>query len=220
MLSTALLFLAAICGVDPDDTPNGMPFGRVEDGDVERLAKYAQAEGFDIYPEMERVYGGDATALGRFFAFSTKFSELDDSARCYGQILYSSLLNLGDAVGVEAYADVIAKESPAVQQRVRDFLYYPTLTGPERERWLIEVTTRADYPTLFPRNYVYGRDDPMFAKLAKSLYRAPTIPATSGTAPAPRPVHHAAPPAPTAPAPRRAPPTRFRRDSTAATTSP
>ncbi len=218
MLPCALLLLAATCGVDPQDVSDGHPFGRVEDGDVKRLVKYAQAEGFDLSAEMERAYGADASALGRFFAFSTKFDTLDDNARCYGQVIWSSLLNMGEVYGVEAYADVIAKESPAVQQRVRDFLYYPILTNPEKERWLVEVITRADYPSLFPRSYVYGREDPMFAKIGKSLYRAPTTPATNGTAPAIRPVRRGARSAPADRAPRRAPPDHCHHDSSGGAT--
>lgn len=219
MLPSALLVLSTICGVDPLDTSDGHPFGRVENADVEHLARFAKAEGLDLLPEMERAYEGDASALGRFFAFSTKFKEFDDNARCYGQVIWSSLLNLGEQFGIDAYADVIAKESPAVQQRVRDFLYYPILMNPEDERLEVEEWTREVYPTLFPKSYVYGRDDPMFARLGKSLYRAAVIPATSGMAPATRPTHRAAPREPIAPAPRRAPPARCRRGSSAATTS-
>src|SRR5207253_6845588 len=64
----------------------------------------------------------------------------------YGQIVYSSFLNLGEAVGVDAYVKVLDRQSPEVQQRVRDFLYYPMLRVPKEQRKEVEEENSRMYP--------------------------------------------------------------------------
>ena len=53
---------------------------------------------------MEKVYRSgkhvDEDALARVFKFSIKFETLNSNARAYGQIIYSSLLNIGEVIGV------------------------------------------------------------------------------------------------------------------------
>ncbi|HEY1784185.1 MAG TPA: hypothetical protein VGG30_01505, partial [Pirellulales bacterium] len=67
--------------------------------------------------------------------------------------------------GVEAFVKVLDRQPPEVQQRVRDFLYYPAIrVSKERREREIEETKRA-YPTLFPKGYKFGRSDPIFAKV-------------------------------------------------------
>jgi hypothetical protein len=112
---------------------------------------------------MKRVYGKDEEALARFFKLSLAFSKLDDHARAYGQVLYSSLLNLGEQIGVEAYVKVLDRQSPEVRQRVRDFLYYPMLRVPKEHRKEAEDETRKMYPSLFPAGFQFGHSDPIFA---------------------------------------------------------
>jgi len=141
-----------------------MPFGHIGDGDVDRLAEFAKKSGFELKPEMERVYKKDEEALARLFKFSLTFRTLDANARTYGQIIYSSLLNLGEATGVDAYVKVIDRQSPEVQQRVRDFLYFPMLRVPKEERKKVEEENSRMYPTLFPKGFRFGHDDPVFAK--------------------------------------------------------
>src|SRR5207244_12521250 len=106
---------------------DGLPFGQIGDADIDRLAQFAKKSGFDLKPEMERVYKKDEEALARLFKFSLAFKTLDANARTYGQVIYSSLLNLGEVIGVDAYVKVLDRQPPEVQQRVRDFLYYPLL---------------------------------------------------------------------------------------------
>jgi hypothetical protein len=105
----------------------------------------------------------DADALGRVFAFSLTFNSLDQNARTYGQIIFSSLLNIGEVVGVPAYAKIIDRQPPKVQQRIRDFLFYPIAQRVPKKEWprAFEENQRV-YPGLFPKSFQYGRDDPLF----------------------------------------------------------
>jgi len=165
----ALLLAISAAAADrtPGPVPDGMPFGRVEDADVDRLQEFALKRGFDLKAEMARVYGEkkvDEDALGRVFIFSRQFNTLDKNARTYGQIIYSSLLNIGEHMGVPAYVKIIDRQPPDVQQRVRDFLYYPNLRIPKEHRKEAEEETSRAYPTLFPKAFQFGRDDPIFAK--------------------------------------------------------
>ena len=81
---------AAAAERTPGPVPDGMPFGRVEDTDVDRLQEFALKHGFDLKAEISRVYGEkkvDEDALGRVFIFSRQFNTLDKNARTYGQII-------------------------------------------------------------------------------------------------------------------------------------
>ena len=161
----ALLLSATVTAAErtPGPVPDGMPFGPVGEADVNRLAEFAKKSGFDLKPEMERVYKKDEEALARLFKFSLAFKTLDANARTYGQIIYSSLLNLGEAIGVDSYVKVLDRQSPEVQQRVRDFLYYPILRVPNERRAEVEQENSRMYPTLFPKGFQFGHDDPVFA---------------------------------------------------------
>ncbi|MEY2564296.1 MAG: hypothetical protein QOH88_2489 [Verrucomicrobiota bacterium] len=156
-----IVSLVLTCSLHAQD--DGMPFGKIGEADVDRLEQFAKKSGFDWRPEMKRMYEKDEGALARFFKFSLTFSKLDDHARAYGQVLYSSLLNLGEQIGVEAYVKVLDRQSPEVQQRVRDFLYYPMLRVPKEHRKEAENETRKMYPTIFPVGFQFGRGDPIFA---------------------------------------------------------
>src|SRR3982751_6232762 len=100
-----IVSLMLTCSLHAQD--DGMPFGQIGEADVARLEEFAKKSGFDWEPEMKRVYQKDEEALGRFFRLSLAFSKLDDHARAYGQALYSSLLNLGEQIGVEGYVKVL-----------------------------------------------------------------------------------------------------------------
>ena len=156
----AIASLMLTCALHAQD--DGMPFGKIGEADVDRLEQFAKKSGFDWEPEMKRVYEKDEEALALFFKLSLAFSKLDDHALAYGQVLYSSLLNLGEQIGVEAYVKVLDRQSPEVQQRVRDFLYYPMLRVPKEHRKEPEDDTRKMYPTLFPTGFQFGHSDPIF----------------------------------------------------------
>ena len=152
----------------PGPVPDGMPFGRIVDVDVDRFQEFAlKRAGFDLKAELARVYGTggkvDEDALGRVFIFSREFNTLDNYARTYGHIIYSSLLNIGEHIGVPAYAKIIDRQPPDVQQRIRDFLFYPYTRHLPKERWEDALQeTRQMYPTLFPKGFQFRRNDPIF----------------------------------------------------------
>src|SRR5439155_25549520 len=100
----ALLLAVSAAAADrtPGPIPDGMPFCRVADADVDRLQEFALKRGFDLKAEMARVYGEkkvDEGALGRVFIFSRLINTLDKNARTYGQIIYSSRLDRVETIG-------------------------------------------------------------------------------------------------------------------------
>jgi hypothetical protein len=171
-VSALLLIAGPPLYAQDDGMARARPFGRIDEEDVDRLADFARTSQFDLKHEIERVYNKDEEALARLFRFSLVFKTLDRNARTYGQIIYSSLLNLGEAIGVDAYVKVLDRQSPDVQQRVRDFLYYPMLRVPKEHRKEVEEENSRFYPTLFPKGFQFGRDDPIFAKELNELRSA------------------------------------------------
>jgi hypothetical protein len=143
---------------------DGMPFGKITDSDTDHLMEFARAHGFDLSSELQKAYAKDTNALARVFGFSLSFKSLDQNARTYGQVIYSSLLNLGETIGPEQYSAVVLTQSPEVQQRVRDFLYFPMTRVPKNERAQVDKEVREDFPRLFPKDYQFGHDDPLFKK--------------------------------------------------------
>ena len=176
MTRALLAILLAATAVDartPEPTPDGHPFGRMVQADVDRLQEFALKRGFDLNAEMGRVYSPDnkldEEALGRVFVFSRQFNTLDQNARAYGQIIYSSFLRIGEVVGVPHYVKIIDRQPPDVQQRIRDFLFYPFTRHPKfrsEEEALKEIGDI--YPGLFPKPYQFGRGDPIFAKMSSN----------------------------------------------------
>ena len=143
---------------------DGMPYGNITETDIASLTHFAKTQGLDLDVEGKKLYSKDKTALARIFKLSLAFKTLDRNARTYGQIVYSSLLNLGETMGVEEYSRVLSAQDPVVQQRVRDFLYYPMTRLPREARAHNEQQVRVDYPTLIPKDYQFGQNDPIFKK--------------------------------------------------------
>lgn len=164
------LTLAGFCGSNVQSEEafqfvnDGMPFGKIMDADVERLMEFARAQGVDLKAELQKAYAKDTKALGRVFEFSLSFNTLDQNARTYGQVIYSSLLNLGETIGREPYSEVVLAQKPEVQQRIRDFLYFPMTRVPMNDRAEVDKEVREDFPRLFPKDYQFGHDDPLFEK--------------------------------------------------------
>lgn len=143
---------------------DGMPFGDITDANFESFTVFAKSKGLDVDEEMAKIYAQkDVVALGRVFQFSTKFSKLDMNCRTYGQMIYSSFLNLGESWGVKSYAKVIDVQVPEVRQRIRDFIFFPVTTLPKNIRSQIENENREAYPAMFPADYEFGRGNPIFA---------------------------------------------------------
>jgi len=169
ILLAILLATAAAHARTPGPTPDGQPFGSIGPPDVDRLQKFALTRGFNLKTEMARVYSPnnklDEEALGRVLVFSRQFNTLDRNARAYGQIIYSSFLRIGEVAGVPQYVKIIDRQRPDVQQRVRDFLFYPFTRHPKfrsEEEALKQI--RNIYPGVFPKHFQFGRGDPIFAK--------------------------------------------------------
>ena len=165
ILAVLLVAFVAAAQRTPAPIPDDMPFGRVGDADVDRLAEFAlKRAGFDLKAELARVYSSDnkldEDALGRLFLFSRQFNTLDKYARTYGQIIYGSLLNIGEVIGVPAYVKIIDRQPPDVQQRIRDFLWYPAWHTEHKQN---SGELKSVYPGLFPKSYRFGRGDPIFA---------------------------------------------------------
>lgn len=145
-------------------TDEGKPYGNITETDMAGLTQFAKTQGLDLDVEGKKLYAKDKSALARIFKLSLAFENLDRNARTYGQIIFSSLLNLGETMGVDEYSRVLNAQNPEVRQRVRDFLYYPMTRLSLNDRALNEQQIRADYPTLFPKNYQFGQNDPIFKK--------------------------------------------------------
>src|SRR5882724_4743316 len=96
--STILALSLPIQAQNPKDAT---PFGPIGEVDVDQLMKFARTRGFDLQPEMQRIYKKDEDALARLFGLSLGFKKFDKNARTYGQIMYSCWLRFGEAYGVE-----------------------------------------------------------------------------------------------------------------------
>jgi hypothetical protein len=163
MRSLALLAsLALSLPVDAQEPKEAAPFGPIGEVDIDQLMKFGRARGFDLQPEMQRVYRKDEDALARLFNLSLSFKKFDRHSRTYGQVIYSCWLRFGEAYGVDLYLKVLDRQPADVQQRVRDFLYYPLLRMPKEKRKENQEEIRRMYPRLFPTDFQFGRNDPIF----------------------------------------------------------
>lgn len=163
MMNLALAVILALAlpvqAQNPDDR---VPFGPLDEVDMDQLIKFGKARGFDLQPELERIYKKDERALARLFGLSLRFKKFDRNARAYGQVIYSTFLRCGEIYSVEVYLRILDRQSADVQQRVRDFLYYPLLRVPkEKRKENLEEICRM-YPRLFPTDFRFGHNDPIF----------------------------------------------------------
>ena len=136
LILTLLALFSAVGAIhaQPTGFNTGMPFGLIGPKELDHLEAYAKKEGVDLMGDMKRAYQKDEEALGRVFAFSLKFKKLDRDAKAYGQIIYSSFLNLAGTYGVERYSLLVAAQPEAVRQRIRDFIYYDATQAPKKHR--------------------------------------------------------------------------------------
>jgi hypothetical protein len=162
MSLTLSMVLSLSLPIQAQNPKDATPFGPIGEVDVDQLMKFARARGFDLQPEMQRIYKKDEDALARLFGLSLGFKRFDKNARTYGQIMYTCWLRFGEAYGIELYLKVLDRQPDDVQQRVRDFLYYPLLRMPKEKRRENQEEIRKMYPRLFPADFQFGRNDPIF----------------------------------------------------------
>jgi hypothetical protein len=155
----ALLFIVFTCAVAQ---MTGEPYGHIDAQAIADVAALAESKGVDLHTEIRKAYSGDQEALARLFQLSSSFRNLNGSARAYGQIIYSTFLNIGESFGTTKYVAILSHQSTTVQQRVRDFLYYPIFRLPPTQRADVDAETRGAYPMLFPLEFEFGRNDPVF----------------------------------------------------------
>ena len=105
--------------VQAQNPKDAAPFGPIGEVEVDQLMKFGKARGFDLQPEMQRIYKKDEEALARLFGLSLKFKTFDRKARTYGQIMYSCWLRFGELYGVDLYLKVLDRQPDEVQQRVQ-----------------------------------------------------------------------------------------------------
>lgn len=160
LASAAILGFSSTVRAQSSTEPN--PFGPISEVDVDQLMKFGRTKGFDLQPEMVRIYKRDEEALARLFGLSLRFKKFDRNARTYGQIINSCWQRFGEAYGVDLYLRVLDRQPEDVQQRVRDFLYYPLLRMPKEQRKENQEEIRKMYPRLFPEGFQFGRNDPIF----------------------------------------------------------
>jgi len=141
---------------------DGRPFGPMSDRDFEAFERYAASHGLDVEGEMTKVYAGDSDAFARVFQFSMRFSRLDAQARAYGNLLYSTFLNIMEGRGDEVFVAALQKSPEDVRQRARDFFYYPMRKVPRKHRAENEAEVRRQFPRMFPPDYEFGKNDALF----------------------------------------------------------
>ena len=112
------------------------------------------------------MYGDDkkvsADALGRVFGFSLALKAFNQDARAYGTLISISLDRIGEPFGVDYYVKILEKQPASVQQRIRDFLFYPSSVSPAQGRDGAQGMLRKAYPMLFPEDFKFAQNDPLF----------------------------------------------------------
>jgi hypothetical protein len=156
------ILLAAVSVVLASDADDGLPFGKMRERDFDRLVAGAKDHGVAIHAEMEKARKGDKDALARVFGLSATFERMDAVTKVYGNLIFTSFLNLVEARGETFFAEALASQPEAVRQRVRDFVYYAVTRVPKGHRKEVEKEVRRDFHLLFPADYVFGQDDALF----------------------------------------------------------
>ncbi|MCI0410237.1 MAG: hypothetical protein L0191_17045 [Acidobacteria bacterium] len=145
-----------------EDMDLGVPYGKMSRKDVDRFLGLSRSRGVDMEKEMPKAYQGDAAALSRIFSLSTGFRKMDKMTRVYGNFIFSMFLDMGETKGESTFGEAVAAQPAEVRQRVRDFVYHAITQVPRSQRQELELELRKDFPQVFPADYVYGREDPLF----------------------------------------------------------
>ena len=145
-----------------EDMNLGVPYGKMSRKDVDRFLDLSRSRGVDMEMEMPKAYKGDASALSKIFSLSTGFQKMDKMTRVYGNFIFSMFLDLGERKGESTFGEAVAAQPVEVRQRVRDFVYHAITQVPRNQRRELELELRKDFPQVFPADYVYGHEDPLF----------------------------------------------------------
>ena len=159
--SIAALMMALVTSAHAD-LDDGRPFGVMGEKEFEAFARYASAHDVDLEAEMSKAYAGDPAGLARVFGLAASFQTLDANARAFGNLLFSTFLNIGESRGDAIFVKAIDLIPESERQRVRDFLFYPVLLTPAEHRTEAERAAREQFPRLFPSDYQFAKGDELF----------------------------------------------------------
>ena len=158
----ALVIFAWILPLQAQTSNERLPYGPLGEVEMDQLIKFGRARGFDLQPELERIYKKDETALARLFGLSLKFKRFDRNVRAYGQVVYTCFTKFGETDNAALYLKILDRQPADVQQRIRDLLYYPLLRVPKEKRKENRDEICRFYPRLFPADFQFGHNDPIF----------------------------------------------------------
>ena len=163
-LSVIAAFMIAMVAPAYAGRDDGRPFGPMDDGEVQVFTSYAATHGVDLEAEMMKAYSGNPEGLARVFGLASDFRTFDANVKVFGNILYSTLLNMGEQRGVDIIVDAIDLIPQSERQRIRDFLFFPVMSSPKAYRAEAERDARESFPKLFPPDYQFSQGDALLLK--------------------------------------------------------
>jgi hypothetical protein len=132
----------------------------------ESLERAAKKHGIDLLATLHEL-PDDPKLWSKIFSVSVEFGTFDRSAQVYGYYVFTSWLYFVSSAGVDSYAKLVESQPVAVRQRIRDLIYVDVVMGPKELRDVREKELRAKCRTLFPSDYVFGKDDALFKGLTR-----------------------------------------------------
>lgn len=167
-LALTLFFVSVSC-LAQNGSFQKTPLAPLNADDFARLEVIAPDSGYNLKADIGRIYARgkqiDEAALAGFFKLSLFLNHLDVDARANGQVVLNTFLYLGEGYGLKAYARVLDRQPARVQQRVRDFLFYPYSVLPVRQRDEAREIFGKGYPTIFPKDFKFAERDSLFVAL-------------------------------------------------------
>jgi hypothetical protein len=183
MKQTLLLLLVALVIVGCKSTKQA---GDLDAEQARDLHAFARSKKVDLGETIEPICAGSTNALAQVLQFSSNFTSLDGKARAYQKFLFGVYRTLQNMGANGRFVRVLAAQEPEVQQRVRDFVFdslvhdRPGSRGSYRESWSVdgaipdipaplkgrfwtEAEIRQDFKGVFPPDYQFGHDNPIFA---------------------------------------------------------
>jgi hypothetical protein len=156
--------VAHACGAhDPTNIGfyESMPLPTQEEN--QSLERAAKKYGIDLLATLKEL-PADRDSWSKIYSVSAEFTTFDRSAQVYGYHLFASWLYFVSSAGTDSYAKLVESQPASVRQRIRDLIYANAVLAPEQFRRAQEQELRAKCPTLFPADYVFGKDDELFKK--------------------------------------------------------